>query len=80
MVIKIKLFGVAAEQAGQRTIELDVSNQCDLLELQSKLKLSFPKLESIVNFSIAVNRSYVKENCLINAHDEIALIPPVSGG
>jgi molybdopterin converting factor subunit 1 len=80
MVINIKLFGIAAEQAGQRTVQLDVSDQCDLHELQSKLKLSFPKLESIVNFSIAVNQAYAKENCLIHAHDEIAFIPPVSGG
>jgi molybdopterin synthase sulfur carrier subunit len=80
MVINIKLFGIAAEQAGERTIQLDVTEQCDLYELQNKLKESFPKLESVVNFSIAINRSYTKENCVINQHDEIALIPPVSGG
>jgi molybdopterin synthase sulfur carrier subunit len=51
-----------------------------LYELQNKLKESFPKLESVVNFSIAINRAYTKENCVINQHDEIALIPPVSGG
>jgi molybdopterin converting factor subunit 1 len=80
MVITIKLFGIAAEHAGERSIQLEVSNQCDLLELQEKLKTSFPKLESIVHFSIAVNRAYVKDNRLIKSEDEIALIPPVSGG
>lgn len=80
MVITIKLFGIAAENAGERTMQLDVSEDCDLLELQEKLKASFPQLESIVHFSIAVNRAYVKQNMRINANDEIALIPPVSGG
>lgn len=80
MVITIKLFGIAAEHAGERAIQLDVSDHCDLSELQAKLRTTFPKLESIVHFSIAVNRAYVKQNMSINANDEIALIPPVSGG
>jgi molybdopterin converting factor subunit 1 len=80
MVINIKLFGIAAEQAGERTIQLEVSERCDLNELRESLKNKFPKLESIVHFSIAINKAYAKENRMINSNDEIALIPPVSGG
>lgn len=80
MVVQIKLFGIAAESAGQRTIELEVSDQCDLFELKRKLQDKFPTLESIVPYSVAVNRAYAKQNISINQNDELALIPPVSGG
>jgi len=40
----------------------------------------FPKLSNQNNFSIAVNMEYATDDIMLQENDEIALIPPVSGG
>ena len=80
MVIKVLLFGQAAEMAGSRSIEIDFYGEVYTNDLVEKLGEKFPSLVASIPFSIAVNRKYIKENMSISTNDEIALIPPVSGG
>ncbi|MNL69681.1 ThiS family protein [compost metagenome] len=49
-------------------------------ELRAKLYDQYPSLEKLNSLMIAVNKNYAADDVLINATDEIALIPPVSGG
>jgi len=42
---------------------------------------SFPNLEKLnIQFFVAVNHKYATDSVVIGTNDEIALIPPVSGG
>ncbi|MFZ4784971.1 MAG: MoaD/ThiS family protein [Flavobacteriales bacterium] len=80
MVVKILLFGQAAESAGARVIDLELSGEANTDRLIEKLGEKFPELVASIPFSIAVNRKYIKGNQVLSFEDEIALIPPVSGG
>jgi len=43
--------------------------------------VKYPELATINNvLSIAVNAEYVDGNTILNSGDEVAFIPPVSGG
>jgi len=41
---------------------------------------AYPELGKLSSLAIAVNNSYAQDEEEINSYDEIALIPPVSGG
>lgn len=58
----------------RETIET-VSN---LTELKRLLTRKYPKLEQ-ANFVFSVNHK-ISENGTLNDHDEVALLPPFSGG
>lgn len=80
MVIKVLLFGQAAELAGTRHLDLEFAQSACTDDLIQILGEKFPSLVAAIPFSIAVNRKYINENMTISSNDEIALIPPVSGG
>jgi molybdopterin converting factor small subunit len=44
------------------------------------LSSQFPKLDKLNSLFIAVNQEYAADDKAILVSDEIALIPPVSGG
>lgn len=49
-------------------------------ELRTQLLDQFEELKNLSSLAIAVNAEYAQEDTLIQESDEIALIPPVSGG
>ena len=76
--LKLKAFGIAREILGGREIEVDsVSN---VAELRNLLLNAYPKLKELNSFMIAVNQTYATDEILVSPTDEIAIIPPVSGG
>jgi molybdopterin converting factor small subunit len=48
-------------------------------DLREKLNELFPIL-SVVQFTISINRRAVDDTKLIRTTDELALLPPISGG
>ena len=56
----------------------------DVKTLKKFLLIKYPKLDKYMNKNdfvrIAINLEYTTSNKSINADDEIALFPPVSGG
>mgnify|MGYP003378460339 CR=1 FL=1 len=75
--MNVKLFGALVDIAGTENLLLQsVSNANDLrnqfIELYPEAKTS--------KFLIAVNKKIVNENYSINESDEVALMPPFSGG
>lgn len=49
-------------------------------DLKQYLGKMYPDLLKLTTLAVAVNNAYAKDDTLINTFDEIALIPPVSGG
>lgn len=80
MKIKIKAFGIAAEKCGKKEWEQSFPEGTLLSDLRVDLSATFPALSEIINHSLALNQSYIHEDVLLKDGDEIAIIPPVSGG
>ncbi len=77
--VKLKIFGIAHDIMGGRVIFVDVCGQT-VGELRASLFKDYPKLKDLNSLLIAVNQAYASDTILIKETDEIAIIPPVSGG
>ncbi|RAJ75189.1 molybdopterin synthase sulfur carrier subunit [Chitinophaga dinghuensis] len=73
------LFGVAKDIAGRSMITLP-DGITTVGDLKTWLLATYPGLQQLNSLMIAVNREYAADNQLVAANDEIAVIPPVSGG
>ena len=77
MKIQVLAFGQIAEITGKS--EWAVADVADTNMLLEVLIKSFPLLQG-VKFAIAVNKNIINENTGLNNRDEVALLPPFSGG
>ena len=80
MKIKIRNFGIAREICGGPSTELDFPENGTAGELKARLGEVFPRLAGLGSFFVAVNEEYAEAATVIFENDEIAIIPPVSGG
>ena len=80
MKYKINLFGITRDIVGSNITEIDMGELSDVQAVMSHLKAIFPKLKDIKSLLVAVNSEYAEGDLLLTEKDEIALIPPVSGG
>lgn len=75
----MKTFGISRDILGGREVELEIDGN-SVADLRSTLLLKFPQVKKLNSLFIAVNREYAADDQLLTLTDEIALIPPVSGG
>ncbi|WP_068780223.1 molybdopterin converting factor subunit 1 [Paenibacillus sp. GM2] len=82
MIISISLFAGLAERLGTSRISLNCSESGLTAErLKKLLSDAYPDAAPLISAAmIAVNQEYATADCPIRETDEIALIPPVSGG
>ena len=82
MRLRLRLFAIYREKLGMDEIELEFSNDSiGIDELRAALVAHEPSLEPLLRVTrIALNQQFASENTRLHADDEIALIPPVSGG
>ena len=79
--LTIRLFATLRERAGTAELTRDFAEDATVAEIWARLKGEFPALEGhrdAVRF--AVNQEYVDDDYRPHPGDEIAFIPPVSGG
>ena len=79
-MINILAFGIAKEIVGGSKVEMEVKDSISAAELKNVLAVKFPRLLKLKSFLLAVNNSYASDVDVIRVSDEIAIIPPVSGG
>jgi molybdopterin converting factor subunit 1 len=79
MKLKILAFGVAKEIMNGSSVEIDF-HQNDAGQLKKLLEEKYPRLKELRSFMIAVNDEYASPSLPVFESDEIAIIPPVSGG
>lgn len=77
--MKIKAFGITRDIVGSREIEFEGAGQT-VAGLREQLNAHYPALAKLRSLFIAVNNKYADEQMIVNNTDEVALIPPVSGG
>jgi len=80
MKLTIALFGITREIVGRPTLELTTSDGQSVQNLLAELRQQYPALGKLSSLAVAVNNDYVTDDTALHERDEIALIPPVSGG
>ena len=82
--LKLLFFAKGRELVGQSEAELTTVNQQSLGQLLEAVLACYPQLQVIQdNFVLALNQEYIdnkEEIVTLQAGDEIAVIPPLSGG
>lgn len=81
MTVKVKLFAIYQEIYQQSELTLDISENTkvsDLLQQMIAEKLELQPWAEITRF--AVNLRFVSPDYILHSGDELAFIPPVSGG
>lgn len=79
--IKILLFAAAADIAGKSSLWVDYVPGDSLADLANRLTVEHPEIAGLLAASRwAVNREFVTLVKGIQPQDELAIIPPVSGG
>jgi molybdopterin converting factor subunit 1 len=80
-MIKVLLFGAAADRAGTREIELPVEEGVTLAKIWPLLAELHPDLAPMRDtLAFAVNGEYARKDASVSPGDEVAVLPPVSGG
>ena len=81
MRVRVRLFAMQREIAGTREVELDLAGGASIEDAWTSLVDRFPRLSpgrSAVRF--ALNGAYTDASTRLADGDEVAMIPPVSGG
>lgn len=82
MLVHVRLFALLREQAGSDQVDLDLEKGATVGEAlialgeHARLRSTLDRVPVV----IAVNRDYAGEDHRLQEGDEVALIPPVSGG
>lgn len=77
MTVKVLFFGPLTDRVASSSIIID--DVMDTHTLLDKLKAQYPSLED-AQFSLSVNRKFVHQNTPLHHGDEVACLPPFSGG
>jgi len=79
--ITVRLFAILREQAGASSLDLRLSEGSTVADAISELRRGpLSGLPERALFVAAVEREYVTDDHPLSDGDELALVPPVSGG
>ena len=80
ILVDIKLFASCRELIGKEKITLKLKNQITVGDLRKTIINLYPVLPRRIQFVVALNYQIVNEMTPISQKDEVAILPPVSGG
>lgn len=81
MKIGVRLFGALREEAGEERLDLELPEGACAGEVRQKLAESLPSVARWGDrLRISVNLDFTGEDHVLEAGDEVALLPPVAGG
>lgn len=77
MTVKVLFFGPLSDTVSRSSLELqDITDTDTLME---QLMIQYPSLKE-ATFSMSVNRAFIQQNTALHHGDEVACLPPFSGG
>src|SRR5579863_4079369 len=81
MRVRVLFFGLLKELAGRATDEIELPEGASVRSVIAHYESRIPSLrQSLPALALAVNQQYAGPDTKLNADDEVALLPPVSGG
>ena len=79
--IKINLFAALRDAAGKPEVSLPWKQGMTCLDILQQLKNKFYPATSLWTVSfVAINGHYAEPGTILGPEDEVAVLPPVSGG
>lgn len=80
MEVEILAFGITRDIVEGNTFRISLNEGTSVATLKELLYQNYPKMKQLRSLRVAVNNEYVDEEVVLSGKEEIALIPPVSGG
>ncbi len=80
--MEVLLFGIAKDIVGKSQLRFEKTKKVpsSVSELKKIISDSYPEFSKLSSLAIAVNSEYADDDMQLDRNDEIAIIPPVSGG
>ena len=81
MQVKVRLFAAFREVVGRNALTVDAPQGSTVGQVVERLRADYPSLgPAAAGAMLALNQEYVDPSTAVSDGDELALIPPVSGG
>jgi molybdopterin converting factor subunit 1 len=81
LTVTMLFFAAAADIIQRETVQLQLHEGVTLADLQQQLYSRWPELsQRLPTLMWAVNEQYATPQTILRAGDQVACIPPVSGG
>jgi len=79
--MEVILFGITREIVGEKKLVVNAGEDITTVgELKTYMKKRYPRLQQLSSFAVAVDSEYAGDDQSLLNENEVALIPPVSGG
>ncbi len=80
-VIRVQMFAAARDLTGSAVVEIPAPEPLTVAQLKQQLVQHHPALEPLAaSLQLAVNCEFASADQLVGPQDQVACIPPVSGG
>ena len=81
MTVRVLIFGVLADRLGRRDLSVEFPAGANVAALLDALSSQHEVIAAMRGgLAVAVNMGYARPCDVLGEGDEVALIPPVSGG
>ena len=81
MTIHVRLFAIVRERAGVANLDLPLGDVATVADAVAAVAAKYPAVKDFLpRCALALNQNYVPAATPLKAGDELAIIPPVSGG
>ncbi|MBM3269861.1 MAG: MoaD/ThiS family protein [Candidatus Sericytochromatia bacterium] len=79
--MRVKLFAALRDHAGGDHLDVEIPEGATVADLQAALRTALPEAAPLLGASrIAINLAFAIPATVVHASDDVAVIPPVSGG
>ena len=82
-MVTVRFFALLKEMAGKEELEFPLKGEMPLKDFMNKLEDTMPDIVEMVRkrrVLVSVNQEFATMDTIIKDGDEIALLPPFSGG
>jgi molybdopterin converting factor subunit 1 len=81
MRVRVLLFAMIRDAAQTGEVDVELPEAATAQEAIAHVECRFPQISTyLARAAIAVNRAYAASETVLADRDEVAVIPPVSGG
>jgi molybdopterin synthase catalytic subunit len=81
MRVRVLFFGVLKDMVGKALDAIELPDGASVRDVLARYESQFPNLKrSLPSLAVAVNQQYAGPDTKLGPDDEVALLPPVSGG